>query len=123
MATLYWNNQGAVNCPTHAPYRGSDTWCNEQWQAVPPELLNQVRCEICVRREQAKTRTEIIAAARERGFKTVLTSAGPVPLDDWKPYGDRPWKGEWTDEATVTDVAPTDVAPFGGVPLGVWRFA
>lgn len=32
--TLYWNEQGAIACEKHTPYRGSDTWTWGRWQEI-----------------------------------------------------------------------------------------
>lgn len=48
--TLYWNEQGMICCAKHAPYRGSDTWNSERWEAVPAvDETKHLRCECCPR--------------------------------------------------------------------------
>jgi hypothetical protein len=52
-AALYWNRQGRVNCAAHAPFKGSDTWVNEGWQKIAPDVLANtywppvLTCETC----------------------------------------------------------------------------
>lgn len=33
------------------------------------------------------TRNQVIAVAKKAGYTRVATQAGPVPLDQWTPYG------------------------------------
>lgn len=53
-AILFWSERGEVACGKHAPYRGSDTWEWERWQAVTPidrreayKMGERLRCETC----------------------------------------------------------------------------
>lgn len=86
------------------------------------------------------TRAEIIAEAKARGFTHAETMAGPLALDDWRPYGmdggpnDTPafpsrWHGEFIAADTVRDMpAPgrTSAAPFllgGWTLLSPWEAA
>lgn len=52
--TLFWNEQGMVNCERHAPYRDSDTWISQRWQEITAaERLECAslgvvqKCEVC----------------------------------------------------------------------------
>ena len=31
---MYWNERGAIACPRHIPYPGSDTYVDERWQLM-----------------------------------------------------------------------------------------
>jgi hypothetical protein len=54
---LYMSERGQIGCslPTHAPYRGTDTWAWERWQAITPreaaeferEVGRPPSCEAC----------------------------------------------------------------------------
>lgn len=51
---LYWNAQGCVCCEKHVPYRGSDTWRNEQWAKVPKlQQTAHLVCESCRHKVEA----------------------------------------------------------------------
>jgi hypothetical protein len=68
---VLWSEQGALACPAHAPFKGSDTWVYERWRPIttaeraeferdvgrPPE------CETC--RSIARRRGLVAKAAFE----------------------------------------------------------
>lgn len=31
---LFWSNEGTIACREHAPFPGSDTWVNCEWQEI-----------------------------------------------------------------------------------------
>ncbi len=57
-SSLYWSEDGEVNCGEHAPFRGSDTWMSGRWTAVTADDViaaasggyAPLRCEVCGRR-------------------------------------------------------------------------
>jgi hypothetical protein len=67
-----------------------------------------------------------IGEAKARGFSHVLTGAGPIPLDRWRPYGcfdvnpgiEKHIEGfTWTGHNTARDGTPQ-----GRTVVGVWTF-
>jgi len=54
---LFWSEDGQIGCalPTHAPFRGTDTWCRERWRAMTraewiqlaAEIGREPECESC----------------------------------------------------------------------------
>ena len=76
------------------------------------------------------TRAQIVDLMRERGFTHAVTYGGPVPLDDWFPYGRQhalDYRGDVVSSFQVKD-HPKDQLPFPLAPgddafvLGVWEF-
>jgi hypothetical protein len=67
-------------------------------------------------------RSELVERLRAIGKTAVITLAGPVPLEEWRPYGTSTDKWPlfhlW-DDATAVDVAPESQRE---PVLGVWRF-
>lgn len=72
------------------------------------------------------TLTEAVTLARSRGYSAVETLGGPIPLEQWNPYG-----GAWArfdlrfrfvqhPEAgpVLWEVTPSNVK---GLSVGVWR--
>ena len=51
MTNLYWNNQGQIGCEqkSHVPFVGSDTFVNEQWEKISPNVVKKhsLKCEVC----------------------------------------------------------------------------
>lgn len=75
------------------------------------------------------TKAQIIAELKSRGYTAAVTMAGPIPLDDWDPYGsetvnyqpgESKWQGEFIDGDRVRDIPRYPVMP--GFCLGVWEF-
>jgi hypothetical protein len=80
------------------------------------------------------TRTEfdaLLATVRAKGFTHVLTGGGPLPLDQWRPYGafdgGNPGIEEhiggfrWHDDSRIADYPPVgSAAERSGMPSGVW---
>ena len=66
-----------------------------------------------------------VAEAKRKGFTHVRTFAGPVPLDNWSPYGAFSANGgiekyfyfAWIDGSHARDGEPSDK-----FPAGVWEF-
>ena len=54
---LFWSENGEVDCQTHAPYRGSDTWKSGRWSKMTArqriewaQVTGGVAvCEVCPR--------------------------------------------------------------------------
>lgn len=52
---MYWNERGAIACPRHIPYPGSDTYVDERWQLMTAADRAEYRrtvghppaCEVC----------------------------------------------------------------------------
>lgn len=51
---LVWNEQGAICCDKHAPYKGSDTWTQERWRPMSAKdaqdfirAVGFCECETC----------------------------------------------------------------------------
>ena len=52
---LLIDNGGRIECESHAPYRGSDTFCTGQWRSMTfaertefhAEIGRPARCETC----------------------------------------------------------------------------
>lgn len=67
------------------------------------------------------TRDETVAVLRAGGYSHMLTFAGPIPLDDWQPYGngiEAGWRGVLRPDGKILDhmgakARPDDI-------LGVW---
>jgi hypothetical protein len=45
---LLWNERGQIGCtiPTHAPYRGSDTWVWERWKKITRRQAEEFEREV-----------------------------------------------------------------------------
>jgi hypothetical protein len=99
------------------------------------EALQKVPCKACTPPLPGLDFPELVTALKALGFTQVVSFGGPVPLDQWTPYGmtpnginyrpsQKPYRGEIQErngETVVVDV-PSDGKDPSPFVLGVWKF-
>lgn len=67
--TLYWSRKGEIACLTHAPWIGSDTWVDEDWERMQndEQLAHEMEtgappeCEGCRARRERGIAREVVS--------------------------------------------------------------